>query len=310
MRPDALTTVLDDLRLSAGCYSRSEFRVPWGFAIAARPFAHYHFAIRGAALFRCGSESVWLRPGDLMLVPRGDAHSLSDSEASTLTPFEQLKTVAVGHDALRLRHGGKNGKQTIIICGTGVFEGRATHPIIDLLPVTLLVRGDGHERDSSIRTAIEMIGHEASALQPGAHAVINHLAAVIVIHAIRRWLNTDPGAREGWVQALKDQHLGKAIVSIHRKPERSWTVNSLAAEAHLSRSVFYERFTSTVGISPGEYLARHRMHVAASLLRQTGISVREVAESTGYGSEAAFSRAFKRHYEVSPGAFRIQVDQS
>lgn len=307
MRADPLTTLLEDLRLSKGCYSRSELLAPWGFSVPARPVAHYHFVVQGEALFRCGAESARVEPGDLVLLPRGDAHSLRDSDGSRLVPFEQLKTVQVGHDAFKLRHGRNGGKRSIMICGTGLFEGRSTHPILDLLPATLVIRSDRRQRDSSIQAAIEMMGREAAALQPGAHAVMNHLAAVIVIQAIRGWLKDGAGAGHAWVQALRDPHLGKAILSVHRKPERRWTVESLAAEAHLSRSVFYEKFTASVGIPPGEYIARHAMHLAASLMREKGTSIREAAEITGYGSEAAFSRAFKRHYGVSPGAFRIQA---
>jgi AraC-like DNA-binding protein len=304
MPADPLTTVLGDLRLSKGCYSRSEFFAPWGFSVAARPVAHYHFVIQGQAVFRCGAELIRIEPGDLVLIPRGDAHSLSDSDGRRLVPFETLKLVEAGPDAFKLRHGRSGGKRSTMICGTGIFEGRSTHPILDLLPAALVIRRDRRDPDSGIQAAIEMMGREASVLRPGAHAVMNHLAAVIVIQAIRGWLQEGEGAGHGWVRALRDPHLGKAILSVHRKPERRWTVSNLAAEVHLSRSVFYEKFTAAVGIPPGEYVTRHAMHVAASLLRETGITIGEAAENCGYGSEAAFSRAFKRHYGVSPGAFR------
>lgn len=275
MQADPLTTVLEDLRLSKGCYSRSEFFAPWGFSVPARPLAHYHFVVRGQAVFRCGAEAARIEPGDLVLVPRGDAHSLSNSDGGPLVPFEQLKAVQVGPDAFKLRHGRNGGKRSIMICGTGIFAGRSTHPILDLLPATMVLRSDRRQRDSGIQAAIEMMGREASVLQPGAHAVMNHLAAVIVIQAIRGWLQDGAGAGHGWVRALRDPHLGKAILSVHRKPERRWTVSSLAAEVHLSRSVFYEKFTAAVGIPPGEYVTRHAMHVAASLLRDTGITIGE-----------------------------------
>jgi AraC-like DNA-binding protein len=129
-----------------------------------------------------------------------------------------------------------------------------------------------------------------------------------VIQAIRAWIEQDPAAQTGWLGALRDRQLGRAITLIHREPARAWTVANLATEVAMSRSAFAARFTELVGEPPMHYLARWRMHVAQTWLKEEGAGLGELAFRLGYQSEAAFSRAFKRFIGVSPGAVRRDGD--
>jgi AraC-like DNA-binding protein len=144
----------------------------------------------------------------------------------------------------------------------------------------------------------------ALALQPGGETVITRLADILVIQAIRSWIAHDPAARTGWLGALQDAQIGRAIALIHRDRARAWTVASLAAEAAMSRSAFAARFTELVGQPAMHYVARWRMHTALTWLKEGDVKLGEVASRLGYQSEAAFSRAFKRVMGVSPGAAR------
>lgn len=147
-------------------------------------------------------------------------------------------------------------------------------------------------------------GAEARELRPGGETVITRLADILVIQAIRSWIERDPAAQTGWLGALQDRQIGRAIAAIHREPARPWTVSTLAAEVGMSRSAFAARFTQLVGEPVMHYLARWRMHVAMNWLREETFGVGEMASRLGYRSEAAFSRAFKRFIGVSPGAAR------
>jgi AraC-like DNA-binding protein len=137
--------------------------------------------------------------------------------------------------------------------------------------------------------------------------VITRLADVLVIQAIRSWIEQDPAAQTGWLGALRDQQIGRALTLIHHDPARPWTVASLAHEVAMSRSAFAARFTELVGEPPMHYLARWRMSVALNWLKTDGAALGELALRLGYQSEAAFSRAFKRFIGVSPGAVRRSV---
>jgi transcriptional regulator GlxA family with amidase domain len=145
---------------------------------------------------------------------------------------------------------------------------------------------------------------------PGGETVITRLADILVIQAIRSWIQCDPAAQTGWLGALQDAQIGRAIALIHRDPARFWTVASLAGEVAMSRSAFAARFTELVGEPATHYVARWRMHVALTWLKEEDTAMAEVAARLGYQSEAAFSRAFKRFLGFSPGAARRNGETS
>jgi len=113
-----------------------------------------------------------------------------------------------------------------------------------------------------------------------------------------------PASTAGWLAALKDRHVGPAIARLHADPARSWTVADLASEVGLSRSAFAQRFQEKAGMPPLEYLTRWRMQVAARLLRETAQPVLSIALETGYQSDAAFIRAFRREFGMTPSRWR------
>ena len=160
-----------------------------------------------------------------------------------------------------------------------------------------------------MQSMLRLMAAEAGELRPGGEAVITRLGDILVIQAIRAWMESDPAAQTGWLGALQDPQVGRAISLIHREPAREWTVASLADEVAMSRSAFAARFTELVGEPVMRYVARWRMHVAVAALKEEGATVGELADRLGYRSEAAFSRAFKRIIGTSPGAVRRSVDE-
>ena len=141
-------------------------------------------------------------------------------------------------------------------------------------------------------------------MRPGGETVITRLADILVIQAIRSWISRDPVAQTGWLGALRDKQIGRAIALIHRDPERSFTLGSLAGAVGMSRSAFAARFTTLVGEPAMRYAARWKMHAAQMWLKEGDAALAEVARRLGYESEAAFSRAFKRLMGVTPGSVR------
>ena len=132
----------------------------------------------------------------------------------------------------------------------------------------------------------------------------HRLADILVIQAIRSWIEQDPAAQTGWLGALRDPQIGRAISLIHRDPARAWTVASLADEVAMSRSAFAARFAELVAEPPMHYVTRWRMHAAVTWLQEGDATLGELALRLGYQSEAAFSQAFKRFIGLSPGAVR------
>ena len=196
------------------------------------------------------------------------------------------------------------GSATTLICGAVRFDHPAARNLVEILPEIIHVDAAARPHGDWMPALLGLMAAEARELRPGGEAVITRLGDVLVIQALRAWLETDPAARTGWLGALQDRQIGPAIALIHRDPARAWTVASLADELAMSRSAFAARFTELVGEPVMAYVTRWRMQVAVGALRDEGATVGELANRLGYRSEAAFSRAFKRVVGVAPGAVR------
>ena len=303
---DPLGEALHFLRMRGAFYCRSEFSEPWGLELP--PLAGYlwfHVITSGRCWLETeGSEPRQLAAGDVALVPHGEGHRLR-SEPGVVTPsIHELEREYLSGRYEILRHGG-GGPRVDMVCGAVGFEHPAARGLVDVLPRILHVEGSGSRlRTDWMESTLRLMAAEAGALRPGGETVITRLSDVLVIQTIRDWLASDPAARTGWLGALQDAQIGRAIALIHRDPSRAWTVGALARESAMSRSAFASRFTELVGEPVMHYVARWRMHVAVSSLREEGSTVGELARRLGYRSEAAFSRAFKRVVGVSPGAVR------
>ncbi len=201
-----------------------------------------------------------------------------------------------------LRHGG-GGAPTGLICGAVRFAHPAAGHLVEILPRTIRIEASSSPRLEWMQSILRLMASEAGEFRPGGEAVITRLGDILVIQAIRAWIESDPAAQRGWLGALQDPQIGRAISSVHRDPARDWTVASLAHELTMSRSAFAARFTEVVGEPVMSYVARWRMQVAVAALKE-GDTVGQLADRLGYRSEAAFSRAFKRVIGVSPGAIR------
>lgn len=301
---DPLGEALHFLRLSGTFYTRSEFSAPWGLALP--PIADclmFHVVNAGHAWLAVdGHERVLLRPGDLALVPHGLGHALECEPGATTHDLFDLPREAVSERYDVLRHGG-GGAPTQMICGAVRFDHPAARQLVSLLPAVIVIEATHTLDDDWIGHTLRLMAAEARELRPGGETIITRLADVVVIQAIRAWIARDPAARTGWLGALNDRQIGRALMLIHRDPAQPWTLASLASATAMSRSAFAARFTDLVGVPAIEYLARWRMQLAATSLKE-GAPLADVAAKLGYQSEAAFSRAFKRHAGVSPGALR------
>jgi AraC-like DNA-binding protein len=311
MRPEAPWNAVDPLgealhflRMSGTFYARSELSAPWGLELPPLPGClMFHVVTAGRCwLETAGGESRCLQTGDLALVPHGEGHRLASEPGAPAAKLFDLPREQLSERYEVIRHGG-GGEHTSLVCGAVRFDHPAAHHLLKLLPGIIGVEASRSDQEW-VQATMRFMAAEARALRPGGETVITRLADILVIQAIRSWIEQDPAAQTGWLGALQDHQIGRAVALIHREPERAWTVASLAAEAAMSRSAFAARFTERVGEPAMRYVARWRMHVASSWLRDGGAPLSDVASRLGYQSEAAFSRAFKRFVGVSPGAVR------
>jgi AraC-like DNA-binding protein len=241
-------------------------------------------------------------------VPHGEGHVLRSKPGSPAPGILDLEREAVSDRYEILRHG-KGGAPTGLICGAVRLAHPAAGNLIEILPRTIHIEASSSSRLSWMHSMLRLMAAEAGELRPGGEAVITRLGDILVIQAIRAWMESDPAAQKGWLGALRDPQIGRAISNIHRDPARNWTVASLAGELAMSRSAFAARFTELVGEPVMSYVARWRMHLAVAALEEEGASVGQLADRLGYRSEAAFGRAFKRVIGVSPGAIRRRANE-
>ena len=303
---DPLATVLLDLRVSGSFFCIAELGAPWGVELPSQIPARFHFVAEGRCFLRRASErAVVLDAGDLVLMPRGDRHVLSDRPDGHGPVVDSMPLVRIGAGGALLRHGG-DGARTVLVCSKVQSDGLVAQMLMDVMPAALIVRAADHGSDT-IRAVLQAMTSEVVTARPGGATVVSRLADVVVIHAIRSWLQRAPATKAGWLRALRDPQVGRAIALVHQRPEEAWSVASLAAAVALSRSAFAERFGELVGTSPMQYVTRLRMHRANELMRSENLSVAQLADRLGYESEPAFSRAFKRHMGVPPGAARQQI---
>jgi AraC-like DNA-binding protein len=297
---DPLGEALHFLRMNGAYYCRSELTAPWGLTLPPMPgYIWFHVVTSGRVLVETEDGPTWLEPGDLALVPHGGGHPLRSEPDAPAPDILDLELERVSDRYEILRHGG-GGAPTLLICGAVRFDHPAARNLVEILPRTIHVEGTGDWLQATLR----LMAAEAREVRPGGEAVITRLGDILVIQAIRLWIETDPAAQTGWLGALQDPQIGRAISLIHREPARDWTVASLADELAMSRSAFAARFTELLGEPAIRYVTRWRMHVALNALREDGATVAQLANRLGYRSEAAFARAFKRVVGVPPGAVK------
>ena len=314
---DALSEVLKVVRLQGALFYNSEFSAPWSVYAAssaglARYFGThtervivYHLLTEGRASVRLDNGSrLNLEAGDIVMIPHGDRHIMENGPATrTLDDSEHLADVL--SQGLKLWRIGGGGEVTRFVCGYMACEPRLGQVFLSGLPPIFKVNirevGAGRWVENSIRFLVEQAGP-----QPGRDAVLAKLSEVLFVETLRAYIAELPPDGMGWLAGARDPEVGKALALMHRNPAHPWTIASLASEAGTSRSVLAERFRQYLNEPPMAYLTRWRLQLGAQMLASTSHSVAQIAPEVGYESEAAFNRAFRREFGVTPGRFRTQ----
>lgn len=307
---DPLGETLHMLRLTGTLYCRGEFTAPFAIEIPELEGVMTFLVVTSG---RCwlevrGSKARLLEQGSLALIPHGIPHIISSDPNLPADPLFDLPIEKISDRYECMWHGG-GGALTRTMYGVVRFDDVAAQHLLRLLPRTIYIEGWHDDAGGWLQSTLRFIASEAASLKPGGETVITRLADVVVIQAIRSWLEKSPEADQGWLAALRDRQIGRALALIHRAPEQEWTVEALSKAVAMSRSAFSARFTNLVGVSPGRYLTDWRMQIARTRLLDSTEPVSVIAGELGYQSEAAFCRAFKRTFEVSPGSIRRSATQ-
>jgi len=270
---DALSDLLQAMRLTGGVFLESRFTAPWSVVSRLRAEDYKAFLADPVQVIA------------YHYVTRG-----------------RLCLQVAGEPAVEVRA----GEAVHVVCG---FLGTAQrgNPLIASLPRVLKIdmaqSGSNEWIESSIRFALRGLSEGLI----GASTVMSRLSELMFVEAVRRYVASLPPEHMGWLFALRDPYVGKALALVHGSPNHPWTAESLACEVSLSRSAFADRFANVVGMPPKRYLISWRLQVAKEKLRGGLKPIAQIAHEVGYEAEAAFNRAFKREFGVPPAAWRRQT---
>lgn len=294
---DVVTDWVRTCGTSGVLLARSRLPAPWGMALDKRAEAMFHIVLEGSCFLRGNAfETLQLFQGDLVLLPHGHAHDLVHRPNGKAEPLDRLLA------KLPLPESPTGG--TTVACGAYRSDTNLAHPMLRSLPPIVHFSASRIRSSPSLAAMLSLLTAELEQPGPGTETLVQHLFDALFVYVLRSWSPATGADQPGFLNALKDPSLSKALSRMHAEPESPWTVARLAREASLSRAAFARRFTENVGEAPLAYLTRWRMGVAARLLMTTREPLSEIASRVGYESEFAFSRAFKRSRGVAPTIFR------
>jgi AraC-like DNA-binding protein len=320
---DVLSDVLRTVRLSGAVFFPMEVSSPWvdevpaasEFSSIVLPGAQhvvsYHIVRRGGCWAALGGEEpVWLDAGDVLVVPHGDAYRMasapdlrSNAPRDAVLGFFQL--MASGAAPFTVAEGGGGDERAEVICGFLGCDVRPFNPVLEALPrVLYLRRASATRANDRLSQLVDLALAESRERQSGTRCVMLHLSELLFVEVIRRYLESLTNENTGWLAGLRDPIVGHALALLHDRPRHAWSLDRLAREIGVSRSILAGRFTELIGQPPMRYLARWRIQLACRLLSEDAAKVSAVALDVGYRSEAAFSRAFKAMVGTSPANWR------
>jgi len=324
MGADALSDVLRTVRLTGAIFFDCSARPPWVAEQPPReeilsrilPVAGHLIAYHVVTEGRCfgnivGQEPIAVEAGEVIVFTKGDPHVMSSSPGMRAAPGAPGTFDAATGTQLPfvMNYGGDGPAPTRFVCGFLACDAQPFNPLLDNLPPVIKV-GDPQNRDRGwLGQFIRFATMESADKRAGGESVLARLSELMFIEAVRQYLETLPPEQSGWLAGLRDPFVGKALSALHGAPAQDWTIEELAREVGLSRSVLAERFTALVGIPPMQYLARWRMQIASGLLSGGTANVATIAAEIGYASEAAFSRAFKKMVGMPPSNWRHRQER-
>lgn len=275
----------------------------------------YHMLTKGdcwAAI--TGEAPVRMSCGDLVIFPQGDGHTMASAPGLAPKPRppewviarkDAARPLPMSFIGSRMEEGRNlpaDEAQNVLICGFLGCDLKPFNPLVAALP--RLLHLPEARVGGWVSRALEQAVRESGERRPGGDAVLERLSEMMFVDAARSYLDSLPEDAVGWLAALRDRYVGRALAFLHDRPAEAWTIELLAAEVGLSRSALHERFVRFVGQPPMQYLANWRIQVGARLLRETSRTVASIALEAGYESEAAFCRAFKRLVGQPPATWR------
>jgi AraC-like DNA-binding protein len=297
---DALSTILEATRLKSVVYSKFPLAAPWGLDIVKDENSQFWRLVSGSCTV--GSPDgrvIEMAEGDLIFVPHGSAHWIADSAASLRMPSPEF--VKARREGIPVFNNGDD--RTILVAGHFEFDYQLLHPFLKDLPPIIHIKQYVTENQLLLKQVTQLMLEELNNERPGSSVMLKCLSEIMFVNIIRTYLEQDmPGS--GFLSALNDPRISRALKLMQDSPQNYWTLASLALEVGMSRSVFFNQFKKLVHETPLNYLTNWRIRYAQKLLMMDNSNISEIAANVGYQSEAAFNRIFKSKTGQTPAVYR------
>ncbi len=310
-----LEDVVRRVKVACAVFLRGDFAAPWAVrstdqatlaqivAPGAKRLVLLHLVVEGSLEVALPTgETARVGPGEVVVFPYCDVHTMGSAALVEPVPVAQILPHPPWPELPVVARIDGGGAATHIMCGYLHCDDVLFDPILRVLPRLIHLPATSAAasqwREASLRYTLERGGVSESSDMSA------RIPEMVLVDCLLQYVLDPQSQKAGWLAALADPLLGAALLRLHAAPAEPWTVDRLARELAVSRSILADRFTETVGQPPMRYLAQWRLQLAADLLRSTNLSLAKIAERIGYESEAAFSRAFKRRFTTAPATWR------
>ncbi len=285
---DILSDVLRGLRLKGTVYFCDQLEPPWEKHYSGQAVASFHQIRRGGCRLKVGDTQEHLGPGDFVFIAPGKEHYLVSEPVS---PESEASAA-----------------ETLLLCGYCSLDDTGGTPLDDLFPELIIMRDYQLQSMALLRGILDQLSYEYLSARPGTEIVVTRLTEVLIVELIRMSFGRDK--QVGFIKALDDNFIGKALQKLHQHPDKPWSLEMLAGDVGLSRAAFAKRFKALVGQSMFNYLTALRIRQACQLLAETALPLGEVASRVGYESDMAFTRTFKKCVGQTPTHYRNHAADS
>lgn len=293
-----LADVLETMRVRGTIFFRSELSAPWGIELEARGALRFHISIMGSCVVATSSEApVNIGEMDIVILPNEQDHWIADRAGRALIPSRRASEACELNNPLF-----QDGETTHrLMCGLVQFDTAMSHPILNTFPNIFHLTGI--DRNESIWLTIRSIDAELQNSHGRSGRIVDKLTEVLILQLLDRSIATDIGT-VGFLAALGDRRVLRALAVIHRNPAYDWTLISLGEQSGMSRATLSRNFDAAMGMSPMAYLTNWRLVKAYNLAKYSMATTQQIAESVGFKSAKTLTRAFQRRYGSTPSSVR------
>ena len=300
---DVLGDILETLRFRGSVFFRSDLAAPWGMSLSELGIPRFHIMLSGECFIGSGAHDATKgEEADIVMLPNGSSHWIADKPGRELVPSAQAgRACELGNPLFQ------KGKITNrLMCGLVNFDQGASHPILDALPE--MMHFSMLESAGPIWSIVKLIDTEMQGSQNLGSRIADRLTEVLFLQLLNHYVRENED-ESGFLAALRDRRVYRALTLIHQEPEFGWTLTLLGERVGMSRATLVRRFQEVIGVAPMAYIADWRIMKAHNLVKYSATPFEQIADATGFASARTLSRAFQRRYECTPNELRRYIGE-